>query len=723
MEFHEPRVLRPLPPPIAELWEIALNLWWTWQPEAIDTFSRIDAGLWEECGENPIRVLFSVDSKRLEELAQDDGFVERLRQLKQRLDSYLAQPPKPQVEEIASLGKHVIAYFSPEYGLHESIPLYAGGLGILAGDHLKAASDLGLPLVAVGLLYRQGYFRQYLSPQGWQQEEYPRNDFRQMPVEAVVGAGGEPLSIAVEYPDGPVHARVWKIQVGRIPLFLLDTDVEPNSPADREITGQLYGGDQATRLRQEVMLGIGGMRALAALGIEPKVCHMNEGHSALGALERVRLLAENLKMGFGPACEAVAAGGVFTTHTPVPAGNDVFDTGLVERHLAPLARRLMVSTTTLLDLGKVRPNDPAQRFAMPALALRLASQRNAVSRLHGQVARKMWQELWPGLSPEEVPIGHVTNGVHRASWLSPKLWELYDRHLGPEWRERAGERAVWARIQAIPDEELWGVREYLRRRLVERVRARVAHQRERAGMTPAQVEAARELLDPGALTIGFARRFATYKRGSLLFRDAERLRALLTRPHQPVQIVFAGKAHPADHDGKEIIQTVVRHTSLPPFDQAIVFLEDYGIDIARWLLHGVDVWINNPRRPLEACGTSGMKAAMNGALNVSVLDGWWEEGYSPEIGWAIGSGEVYDDFEYQDKVDAEALYGILEDEVVPLFYDRDAAGIPKRWLARVKRSLEVVSLNFDTERMLTEYLERFYFPAAHRWDEATLSRR
>ncbi len=719
MKIHALSVVPALPRRIAALHQLAYNLWWSWNHEAADLFSRIDPDLWLAVAGNPVRLLGSVGAKRLAQLALDRSFVEQLESVSSKLQQYMANPRPGSWDKATGVGGQLIAYFSPEFGLTQSVPLYAGGLGILAGDHLKAASDVGLPLVGIGLLYREGYFVQYLNADGWQQERYPRNDFSKMPITPVTAPGGSRLRVLLEYPGSPVTAQLWKAQVGKVPLYLLDTDIEDNRQEDRKITAQLYGGDPAMRLKQEILLGIGGMRALTAMGITPSVCHMNEGHSALQAIERARILIERYGISFAEAREAVAAGTVFTTHTPVPAGNDVFQPDLVEEYLKPFRKAVGLSREEFLALGRQRPEDEAEPFAMPVLALRLASHRNGVSRLHGQVSRRMWKALWPAVPEDEIPIKHVTNAVHLSSWISSDLANLYDRYLGPAWRSRASDSSVWTGIDRLPDAELWRMHQRLKQRTVAFARARVKKQLEERGAQPAEVEAVGQLFDPGALTICFARRSATYKRGWLLFSDPERLAKILNDPERPVQIIFAGKAHPADCDGKEIIQTIVHKSREEAFRRRVAFLEDYDIDMARWLLHGVDVWVNNPRRPLEACGTSGMKAAINGAVNVSIPDGWWAEAYRPEIGWNIGAGEDYSDFDYQDEVEAGALYEILEQEIVPCFYLRDDEGMPRRWLEFMKASMRIVSPQFNTDRMLSDYTNMFYLPAACRWNDLT----
>jgi len=609
-------------------------------------------------------------------------------------------------------------------------------MGILAGDHLKAASDLGLPLVGVGLLYQQGYFRQHLNRDGWQQELYPENDFYNMPIQlvrwsdgqVVRGLSGEltkdhptmrPMTIQVDYPGRKVTAQVWRAQVGRVPLFLLDTNIPANSPQDQNITDELYGGDLETRIQQEIMLGIGGIRALEALGIRPTVCHMNDGHSAFLALERIRILMEEQGLSFAEAREAASAGNVFTTHTPVPAGIDRFPPQLMDKYFYDYYQALGLSREEFLALGRENPADKQGPFCMACLALRLAAHTNGVSRLHSQVSRRMWQAVWPGVPEDEVPITWVTNAVHIPSWTSFDIAGLYDRYLGPRWLERRDDKTIWEQVDKIPDEELWRTHERRRERLVAVVRRRLREQLQRQGAPTSEIEKASEVLNPAALTIGFARRFATYKRATLILRDPERLARILNDEDHPVQIIFAGKAHPQDNPGKELIQQIVRLSQREEFQRRVVFIEDYDMCIARYLVQGADVWLNTPLRLREASATSGMKAAANGVINVSTLDGWWDEAYQPAVGWAIGRGEVYEDLNYQNDIESRAIYEILEKEVVPSFYDRNSNGLPYKWIALMKDAIRIVCPVFNTNRMVREYAERFYLPSAGRYGHLT----
>jgi len=608
----------------------------------------------------------------------------------------------------------MVAYFSAEFGLHESLPIYSGGLGVLAGDHLKSASEIGIPLVAVGLLYRNGYFQQYLSPDGWQQEEYPELDFYNLPVEPVRYTDGSAVQVRVDMPEGAVFCKVWKARVGRIPLYLLDANLQENKPHDRDITSRLYGGGHEMRIRQEIVLGIGGARTLHALNIPVTVYHMNEGHSAFLALERIRMMLEHSSMTFDQARQQVMATNVFTTHTPVPAGIDTFHPDLMIKYFRNYIPQLRLDEKGFLALGREDVNNDKQGFSMAVLAIRLADSANGVSKLHGEVSRGMWHNLWPGLPRNEIPVKHVTNGIHTRTWLASDMVYLLDRYLGERWIYNPTDQSVWEGVSQIPDEELWRAHERCRERLVTWARRLHPEQLRRRGAPYDEVVMAEEVLDPDALTIGFARRFATYKRGALLLRDQERLHRLLNDTHRPVQIVFAGKAHPADHEGKELIKSIVNFARNPALRKRILFIENYDMHVARMLVQGVDVWLNTPRRPYEASGTSGMKAAANGVLNCSVLDGWWVEGYDSDLGWAIGRGEIYPDPNYQDQIESVALYDILEKQIVPLFYKRSADNQPHEWIARMKKCMRSLAPVFNTNRMLQDYSEQFYVPSHQR---------
>lgn len=704
------RVVPNLPERLRPLGELARNLWWTWNPEAADLFRRLDPDLWEKTHHNPVDLLGSLSQDRLESLAADDAFLSNVERATAELRAYLSR--KSWFETVHGVGTGLqVAYFCAEFGLHESLPIYSGGLGVLAGDHLKSASDLGLPLVGVGLLYRRGYFRQYLNRDGWQQEMHPAYDFERLALQLETTEEGKPRRIAVEIAGAEVAAQIWRAQVGRVPLLLLDTDIPENTPEHRTLTDKLYGGDIRHRIRQEILLGIGGVRALQAMGITPTVFHMNEGHSAFLAIERVRQSMELEGLSLEEALEAARATSIFTTHTPVPAGHDVFSLDLMREHFGTLCSRLGITLDTLMRLGRARPEDADEGFSMTVLALRTSSQSNGVSELHGNVSRKLWSGLMPRVPVEEFPIGHVTNGIHIPSWYSREIARLYSRYLGPRWQEDPVDRAVWQRVERIPDAELWRARERLRENLVSFARRRLQEQLQRRGMPLVVVRAAEEALDPDALTIGFARRFAVYKRANLLLRDPDRLAKLLNDPERPVQIVFSGKAHPADHPGKQLMREIVHLAAEARFRRRIVFLEDYDIEVARHLVQGSDIWLNTPRRPLEASGTSGMKAVVSGGIHLSVLDGWWAEAYTPDSGWAIGSGEDYEDSEVQDQVESEALYDLLEQEIIPLFYQRTLEGLPRGWMERIKGSMRAHCPVYNTNRMVEEYMRCFYLPA------------
>lgn len=710
------RVLPALPEELKDLEVLARNMFWCWNLDVVELFKRIDSNLWKSCGYNPVQLLGSVSQERLTELAKSHSFLCELKRASEKLQSYLSAPTWFQkLSDVVA--NHIIAYFSAEFGIHECIPIYSGGLGVLAGDHLKTASDMGIPMVGVGLLYQKGYFRQYLNIDGWQQEAYVTSDFYNMPTELMRDKDGKVFTISVDYEDERVYAQVWQVKVGRAKLYLLDTNIQSNSPSARLITGNLYGGDTEMRIRQEIMLGIGGLRALQATGIEPAVCHMNEGHAAFMAVERIRQLVVDKGMHFDEALEATKAGNIFTVHTPVKAGNDEFSPELMEKYFSSYIPSLGISEERFMALGRLNPSDSEESFKMPVLAIRLSSHRNGVSVLHGEVSRAMWGQLWPRVPVNEVPIISITNGVHIKSWLSEDMNALYERYLGPNWCEESMDSPVWANIDSIPDEELWRPHQRSKLSLIAFARRRLKAQLQRRGTFHAELDWADEVLDPEALTIGFARRFATYKRGNLLLRDPKRLIKILTNPDRPVQIVFAGKAHPRDTDGKEIIRQIIHFAGQYNVRRRIVFLEDYDMNVARYIVRGVDVWLNNPRRPMEASGTSGMKAAMNGALNMSTSDGWWCEGYQPDGGWMIGAGETYEDSTYQDMVESEAIYKMLENEIVPLFYKRSADGLPRVWIQRMKNSIKYITPRFSMYRMFADYMRKFYVPAARKWQE------
>jgi starch phosphorylase len=712
--FETFRVHARLPEALAPLRELAYNLWWSWNQEAIDLFRRLDRQLWEDSHHNPVKMLGTVSQERLNEVVEDDSFIDQLRRVYTDFKDYLGG--KTWFD--STHGKEDlprIAYFSMEYGLTECLPNYSGGLGVLAGDHLKSASELGLPLIGVGLLYQQGYFQQYLSADGWQQETYPDNDFYNLPITLETGEDGKPILIDVPFPGRTVYCRLWRVQVGRIPLFLLDTNTPENQDSDRRITYQLYSGDAETRIQQEIVLGIGGMMALRVLGNHVYVCHMNEGHAAFMALERMRRRIEVNKLTTEQAREVVRMGTAFTTHTPVPAGIDRFPPALIEKYLGHYFDRFGVDREEIMSLGRENPNDSNSPFNMAIFALHTTAYANGVSKLHGEVSRNMWKSLYPNVPVDEIPIDHITNGIHTRSWISYEMSELLLRYMGPNWLLKPADQSIWQRIDGIPDLELWRVHERRRERLVAFTRRRLVQQLKRRGASAREIERANEVLNPEALTIGFARRFATYKRATLLLRDTERLLRLLQRLDRPVQFIFAGKAHPRDEGGKEFIRQLVHFARREDARNHFVFIENYDIIVGRYLVEGVDVWLNNPRRPFEASGTSGMKVVPNGGLNLSVLDGWWEEGYDTDTGWAIGSGEDYRDQTYQDDVESKTLYDLLEHDIIPLFYDRGNDGLPRGWIAKMKHSMKKLGPVFNTNRMVRQYTEKYYMPAQAAW--------
>jgi starch phosphorylase len=707
-------LVRPaLPPQLSRLQELAYNIVWSWEPAIRTAFRRLDSALWKECGYNPILLLGRVSQSTLDRAAADPRYLTHYQIACQRYDAHL-QRPRP------AHGSKLIAYFSAEYGLTECMPVYSGGLGVLSGDHMKASSDLDLPLVGVALLYQLGYFRQYLNADGWQQERYLENDFHSLPIQPAPGPGGDQLTITVQFPAGPVAIRVWTMEVGRIRMLFLDTNTPLNTRAeDRDITSQLYGGDNDTRIRQEIVLGIGGMRALEALRYEPTVFHMNEGHSAFLALERIRLFIERQQLTFEEALEATRVNNVFTTHTPVPAGIDLFEPGLVYHYFSEFCLDARIDFDRFMALGRRNPQDRGESFSMAILAINTSAWRNAVSKLHGEVSKEMWNNLWPSLPAQETPIASVTNGVHVPSWINGDLSNLYDQNLEPDWRSRWNDPAVWAQIREIPDEELLEMHRRRKRRLLTFVRDRQTASAYRRKAAASEVRHAAEVLDPHALTIGFARRFATYKRATLLFRDVERLKKILCDRERPVQIIIAGKAHPKDQPGKSFIREIVQLSRDPDLWKRIVFLEDYDLKVARELVQGVDLWLNNPRRGEEACGTSGMKAAMNGVLNLSVLDGWFDEAYEISGGWAIGDREPYSDD--QDVIHASSIYYLLEREIVPLFYAQTESGSASEWVRRMKESMVNLTPAFDARRMVHDYTTRLYDPAHASWERLRAS--
>ncbi len=698
-----------LPKQLSRLHELSYNLWWTWHPEAARLFGRLDYELWERLGHNPIRLLREIERARLKQAAKDKDYLKLYKTIFADFDSYFSDSQTWTHRTHPEFDSRPIAYFSMEFGLHETLPIYSGGLGVLAGDHLKEASDLGLPITAVGFMYAQGYFSQRISEDGWQEALNNMLVLEDLPVLPVLDKDGKRVTLEVELTDRNIALQIWEARVGRVPLYLLDSNVEDNSELDRLLTARLYWSDLDRRVMQEVLLGIGGVRALRTLGYNPAVWHMNEGHAAFLTLERARELVAG-GASFEDAIAKTRGQNVFTTHTPVPAGNDEFPLWLIEKYLGGIYPQLNLTREQFFDIAK-HPKGHSEAFSMGILALRNSDGRNAVSELHGEVSRKMWNFLWADKAEKDVPITYVTNGVHTANWMARRLTNLFLKHLGSDWYDHLDQPEFWSQIDEIPDAELWAVRLHLKRKLTFYLRERVRERWTGGGFHPVQVVSSGVLINPYALTIGFARRFATYKRASLVMRDVERLLHIVNKPNMPVQILFAGKAHPADEPGKQLIQEVYRTVKKAEMGGRIVFLEDYDINLARYLVQGVDVWMNTPRRPMEASGTSGMKAALNGVLNFSVLDGWWREAYNGKNGWSIGRDEQIDNSDQQDAEDAESLYSTLENEIIPLYYDRDPKEISHEWIARVKDSLKTNIPQFSTRRMVKQYVENLYVKA------------
>ena len=706
------KVVPYLPEKLQPLQKIAMNMWWVWNFEAIELFRRLDVELWREVDQNPLKLLGSLSQKKLDEAAESESFIAHMSRVAEELDRHLEKRSWfSEIAETEDAGDASIAYFSAEFGIHESLPIYSGGLGVLAGDHLKSASELGIPLTGVGLLYRLGYFHQYLTIDGWQQERFPETDFHHIPAKLVIDGEGKPLLISVEFPGRQLFAQIWELNIGTVKLFLLDTNIDHNSREDKTITDHLYGGDSEMRIKQELLLGVGGVRALKAMNREISVYHMNEGHAAFLALERIRVLMEEQRLSFPEAVEYAAASSVFTTHTPVPAGNDRFEPEMIDSYCSFFYEKLGISRDQFLALGRENPLDKKETFCMTVLALKLAAGCNGVAKLHGKVSRNMWKNIWPTLPAHEVPIGHITNGIQTLSWTSDEMMRLFNRYLGPRWTDNTSDRSIWNYIGEIPDSELWRCRVRLRERLVAFSRKKLRDQLIARGLPSKVAEEAHSVLDPDALTIGFARRFATYKRATLIFKNLDRLAEIMNDRNRPVQLIFSGKAHPRDNMGKELIKHLITICDDERFRGKIVFLEDYDINIARYLVQGVDVWLNTPIRPKEASGTSGMKVVSNGGLNISVLDGWWDEAYNANNGWAIGKGEEYTDLAYQDDVEALSLYNILENEVKTAFYDRGVDGLPREWLAKIKESMSSLTPVFNTNRMVIDYAEKYYINA------------
>jgi starch phosphorylase len=694
------------------LWALARNLWWSWDHDAVSLFRDLDPVRWRQLNQNPVSLLAEFPLAKLESRAAELVLHSRINYAYRRLQEYLQADRTWGTRHAGVLRPSPVAYFSAEFGIHESLPVYSGGLGVLSGDHIKSASDLAIPLVGIGLFYGQGYFRQRLDRDGWQQEEYLETDVNQLPLEVAISKSGRPVVVKIETRTGSIHAKVWRVKVGRCDLFLLDSDVEGNVPDDRELTSRLYGGDARTRIRQEVLLGVGGFKALKAMGIAPGVLHLNEGHSGFAVLEAIRSRMKEEGITFEGAVPRVSREVVFTTHTPVPAGHDRFDADLIEEHLGPLRERLGLSQESLMGLGRESPNNQQETFCMTVLGLRLSRRANAVSALHGEVSRAMWTGLCPGQPEDEVPIGHITNGVHVPSWLAPQMFRLYDRHLGTNWHQRSSDARTWEGIENVDDGELWETHLSLKSQLLEFVRRRAVEQAERRFESREVLQRLGRVLSPDALTIGFARRFATYKRANLILTDIESLASMVNDPKRPVQFVFAGKAHPNDEPGKRVLQQIAELMRNGRFGDKFVFVEDYDINVGRYFVQGVDVWLNNPRRPLEASGTSGQKVVLNGGLNLSVLDGWWAEAYDGRNGFAIGTGRTHSNMNVHDTRDGEDLHRAFRDEVIPLFYQRDRDGLPRGWIQRMKRTIRTLGWRFNADRMVMDYTLKCYVPAA-----------
>ena len=691
---------------------LASNLWWSWIPEVQHLFRDLDPVRWRQTDHNPVALLREFTPERLYERANEMVMFSRINQAYRRLKEYMSGQNTWGATNAGILGSKPVAYFSAEFGIHESLPIYSGGLGVLSGDHIKSASSLGVPLVAMGLFYSQGYFRQFLDSDGLQGEEYINTEVENLPIRPATDPNGDPITVKMETRTGTLMAKVWKMQVGRVRLFLLDSNVDGNAPEDRQLTSRLYGGDERTRIRQELILGVGGVRALKALGITPGVYHLNEGHSAFGPLEVIRQTMETDGLSFDDAVREVATQTAFTTHTPVPAGHDRFDEELVEEHLGPLREQLDLTQEQFMSLGRIDPQNKEETFCMTVIGLKLSRTANSVSQLHGRVSRRMWAHLWPWRVEEEIPIGHITNGVHTRSWLAVQMEQLYNKHFPIDWKSRIGEPEVWQGIHQVDPGELWEIHNTLKSIMISFVRRRLISQSRRRGESEAEIDFARNALDPTILTIGFARRFATYKRANMIFNDLERIKSIVNDPQRPIQLVFAGKAHPKDQPGKDFIKSIAVLKNDPDLRDRVVFVEDYDVNVCRYMVQGVDVWLNNPRRPLEASGTSGQKVVLNGGLNLSILDGWWAEAFDGGNGFGIGNGTSHSSDQVTDVRDAAALYDVLENEVQPIYYHRDIDGLPREWIKRMMQSIATLAWRFSSDRMVMDYANHVYVPAA-----------
>jgi starch phosphorylase len=702
-----------LPDSLEKLEELATNLWFSWNPDVRDLYREIDLDTWRDSGKNPVKFLQMVDPVKIDKFSKDEEFLKKLSMSWDRFTEYLENSKTPFIKNFPKMLDHSIAYFSAEYGMHESLPNYAGGLGVLAGDHTKTASDLGLPFIAVGLMYKHAYFRQEIDAGGNQVEVYTELNLEQLPIHLVTTDKNEPLVVSVPLLDHNVYLKIWEVKVGRVSVFLLDTTVDKNSEEDKNIIHTLYGGTRDTRIQQEIILGIGGMRAIRKMGLQPSVFHMNEGHSAFLGLERISELM-NEGMNFKTALEYVRSTSVFTTHTPIAAGNEAFEFAMIEKYFKNIWPTLEISHERFFDLGRNTNIHQHENFSLTVLALNLSYQANGVSRLHGEVSRDMWQKVYPGVPISEIPIGHVTNGIHTFTWLHRKMIGLLDDHFGLGWHEEIRNQNFWDKIFELPNTTLWEKKQEMKNDMIRHVRRMYSKRISRYGTEKAGYPATEEILDPDVLTIGFARRFAPYKRSLLFFHDLERLKKIMSNRDKPIQILFAGKAHPANEAGKDLIRRINELSKDDVFRGKVVFVEGYNMSKGRALVSGVDVWLNTPRRPLEASGTSGQKVPINGGINFSILDGWWLEGYNTQNGWSIGQDRQYDDNDLQDIEDATSLYDTLENEILPLYYDRDKNGIPNAWIEKVKHSFHSTITQFSAHRMVWEYLQKYYMPAMKR---------
>ena len=709
--FNKITVNPQLPKRIGKLSEIANNLWWSWNTEFLRLFKIIDRDLWETCEKNPVKFLKRVSQDRLEAVVENTDFLREYDRLAKEFDDYITSKNTWFSNKYPENKKDLIAYFSAEYGLDQTIPIYSGGLGILSGDHLKSASDLGIPLVAVGLLYKNGYFHQKINGNGEQETEYNNIELSNLPINPVKDENGEELKIYVKFEKRKVYLKVWQINVGRIKLYLLDSDIDENTPEDREVTLRLYGGDQEMRIKQEIILGMGGTNLLTrALGLNPTVYHMNEGHSAFLILELIKNIIKEKKVSFEVAKDIASSKTVFTTHTPVPAGNDIFPIGLVEKYFKEFWPRLGLDREEFLKLGMKPCTELEPGFNMGIFALKVAGKKNGVSKLHGAVSRELFGDVWPEIAANESPITYVTNGIHTCSWLAPSLKELYNKYLIPYWQDNIYKDEVWENINNIPNQELWGIHQKRKQKLFDIVKENTTNRLRKSGYSYEEINEITSKLNPNALTIGFARRFATYKRATLIFKDLERITQILNNADRPVQLIFAGKAHPADKEGQDLIKRIHEISMMPQFKGKIFLLENYNIAMSRYLVSGVDVWLNNPRRPMEASGTSGQKASVNGVINFSVLDGWWAEGYNQENGWTIGTNAEFTSYEEQDIADSQSMYRTLEEKIIPTYYEKDENGISEKWMKIMKNSITSTGGKYSTSRMLVDYTNNLYIP-------------